>query len=143
MSNLNASVVSRLGNLALVPFVVGAIVICATGGSTQALAAKVTSAYGAVVISFLGGIHWGLGFREPQPSARLFLWGVVPSLVAWMALLFSSPTALLLNAGMLSLCYLIDRGVYPLHGSAHWLPLRFRLTVIAVPSCLVGAAGAW
>lgn len=143
MNPPNSSVVSRLGYLALVPFVAGAIVICTTGGSAQALAAQALSAYGAVVISFLGGIHWGLGFRETQPSAPLFLWGVVPSLVAGTALLFSSPIALLLHAGMLSLCFAIDRRVYPLHGSAPWLALRFRLTVVAVPSCLFGAAGAW
>jgi hypothetical protein len=48
-------------------------------------------AYGAVVLSFLGGVHWG--FALPDPSghgsrARLGL-GVVPSLVGWIGLLIA------------------------------------------------------
>jgi hypothetical protein len=53
-------------------------------------------AYGAVILAFLGGVHWGtalaepVGYPAPQTAgiqrARLGL-GVVPSLVGWVALL--------------------------------------------------------
>ena len=46
-------------------------------------------AYGAVILAFLGGVHWGFALPEPSgrgERARLVL-GVVPSLVGWVALL--------------------------------------------------------
>ena len=43
------------------------------------------SAYAALIVSFLGGIHWGLAFRHTEPPLALLAWGVVPSLVAWVA----------------------------------------------------------
>ena len=42
------------------------------------------------IASFLGAIHWGLAMRGPaSPRAQIFpfVWGVVPSLLAWLALL--------------------------------------------------------
>jgi hypothetical protein len=46
-------------------------------------------AYGALILAFLGGVHWGLVLAEAMPPHtewRLAL-GVVPSLVGWVALL--------------------------------------------------------
>jgi len=131
----------RLGYLALLPFMLGAALVWLVRDSGQTLAASALNAYAAVVISFLGGIHWGLGLQQSQPPASLFLWGVVPSLVACGALLLPNAAALASHAAMLALCYLVDRKVYPLHGASAWLPLRFRLTAIAAFSCLAGAAG--
>lgn len=45
--------------------------------------------YGAVTLSFLGGVHWGFALTEDPPRAersRLVL-GVLPALVGWLALL--------------------------------------------------------
>ena len=45
-------------------------------------------AYGAVILSFLGGVRWGaaLNLRPAEARARELAWAVVPSLVAWIAL---------------------------------------------------------
>jgi hypothetical protein len=47
--------------------------------------------YAAIIISFLGGIQWGIGVatidQQPRTARSLFLLSVVPSLLAW-ALLF-------------------------------------------------------
>jgi hypothetical protein len=85
-----------LGVAGLVPFVGAGYVTLATPEprATQALAALI--AYGAVILSFLGGVHWGFAV-QPAPmeamapsaraqSLRLGL-GVVPALVAWVALM--------------------------------------------------------
>lgn len=48
-------------------------------------------AYGAIILAFLGGVHWGFALQDPTPRAqraRLIL-GVVPSLVGWVAVLFT------------------------------------------------------
>lgn len=43
--------------------------------------------FGAVILSFLGGIHWGLAVMNKQSAdwSRLG-WGVTPSLLGWGAL---------------------------------------------------------
>ena len=132
---------TRLGYVALLPFVVGAAAVLIARGAAQAHAAAALSAYAATVVSFLGGIHWGFGFRTSRPPASLFVWGVVPSLVAWAALLLPMAAALALHAATLSACFLVDRAVYPRQDAGAWLPLRSRLTAIAVLACLLGAGG--
>jgi len=103
---------------------------------------RALSAYAALIISFLGGIHWGLGFRARSPEPARFVWGIVPSLVAWVAVLMPASAGLVVQGAMLIVCYVVDRKVYPLHGLAAWLTLRFRLTAVAGLSCFLGAAGA-
>ena len=69
-----------LGYAGLIPFVAGAALAWLIQPEWRPFTAAALSAYAAVIVSFLGGIHWGIGFRDGTP--RLFLWGVVPSLVA-------------------------------------------------------------
>ena len=69
-----------LGYVGLIPFVAGAALTGLLAPESRLLAASALLAYAAVTSSFLGGIHWGIGFRDG--TSRLFLWGVVPSLVA-------------------------------------------------------------
>jgi hypothetical protein len=127
-----------LGYGGLIPFVAGAALTGLLAPESRPLAATALSAYAAVIVSFLGGIHWGIGFRDGTP--RLFLWGVVPSLVAAAALLLPPHHGLLMHAVMLLLCYVVDRRVYPAHGLQPWLRLRWHLSLVAATSCFVAAA---
>jgi hypothetical protein len=131
-----------LGHAGLLPFLLGALLVWV--GLAPELHAFVTgamSAYAALIVSFLGGIHWGLAFRLTAPPASLFVWGVVPSLVAWVAVLMPPHAGLVLHGVMLVACYLVDRRVYPVQAAAHWLTLRFRLSSVAAFSCFLAAAG--
>jgi Protein of unknown function (DUF3429) len=127
-----------LGYAGLIPFVAGAALTWLLAPASRPLVAAALSAYAAVIVSFLGGIHWGIGFRDGMP--RLFLWGVVPSLVAAAALMLPPRHGLLIHALMLLLCYAVDRRVYPAHGLQAWLGLRWRLSLVAATSCFVAAA---
>jgi hypothetical protein len=132
-----------LGYAGLVPFVLGALllwVLVLVRAEAHSFAALALSAYAALILSFLGGIHWGLALRLTAPPASLFVWGVVPSLVAWMAVLMPAYAGLVVHGVMLAVCYLVDRRVYPAHGIGHWLTLRFRLSAVASFSCFLGAA---
>lgn len=131
-----------LGHAGLLPFVLGALLVWV--GLAPDLHAFVTlalSAYAGIIVSFLGGIHWGLAFRHSAPPASLFIWGVVPSLVAWLAVIMPPYAGLVVHGTMLAVCYLVDRRVYPVQGIAHWLTLRFRLSAVASLACFLGAAG--
>ena len=132
---------NRLAFAGLLPFVLGAALMWLVRADAHPYVAGALSGYAAVIISFLGGIHWGLAFAQPRPPVTLFAWGVVPSLVAWLAVVLPPYAGLVVHGAMLVACYLVDRRVYPRHGAAHWLTLRFRLTVVAALSCFVGAAG--
>lgn len=138
-SSVPSVVAVRLGYLALVPFIGGAALVWIVGDDLRTAAAQALSAYAAVVVSFIGGIHWGFGFRQPAPRARLFVWGVVPSLVACFAVLSLPRIGLPIHAAMLVACWLVDRATYPQEGAAAWLPLRARLTVVAAACCALGA----
>ena len=96
------------------------------------------TAYGATIVAFLGGLHWGLAARGNGAGAQ-YAWGVLPSLLAWGALLLPDRPGLYVLAASLVACYLVDRRVLPAQGLGGWMPLRALLTVIAAGSCLVGA----
>jgi hypothetical protein len=58
--------------------------------------------YGATILSFLGGLHWGAALSKPAPprAPLMFAWSVVPSLVAWSSLSRTDYSeALLIMAG--------------------------------------------
>ncbi|MEY8879437.1 MAG: DUF3429 domain-containing protein [Leptothrix sp. (in: b-proteobacteria)] len=130
----------RLGYAGLIPFVLGALLAHLVRDEVYNYVALGMAAYAAVIVSFLGGIHWGLGMRQSAEPDRTYAWGVVPSLVAWIAAVMPAYAGLVIQGLMLIVCYLVDRRRYPAHGVGAWLTLRFRLTVVASLSCLLAAA---
>ncbi len=131
----------RLGYAGLLPFVAGAVLVWLVRPEAHPYVALALSGYAAVIVSFLGGIHWGLAMRQPSPPLPWLVWGVVPSLVAWLAVLMPASAGLVVFGLALLACYAVDRRLYPAQGVAHWLSLRFRLSVVAAVCCFVGAAG--
>lgn len=132
-----------LGALAVLPFAAGAALVWVGDAALRGDLAFALSAYAAVVISFIGAIHWGLAFARAGSQSGAFVWGVVPSLVAWAALLVPPRFGLVVEAAALIGCYVVDRVTYPRHGVAAWLPLRRWLTVFATLACALGAARCW
>jgi hypothetical protein len=134
-----SSATHALGWSGLLPFVGGALAVAVGPVHWHDTALRALIAYGAVIVSFLGGIHWGSPTGAAHDGARL--WGVVPSLLAWPLLLLPpSRLALLGVAVALALCWAVDRARFPSMGLAALLPLRTLLSSMAVVSCLVAAA---
>ena len=133
-----------LGYAGLLPFVGLAAAAWLTQAPVHAHVAMALLAYGAAILSFLGAIHWGLAMREShsQIGGRQLLWGVIPSLGAWVALLLPPGDGLMLVAFGLWACFLVDRRAYPRFGLGAWLPMRLTLTTIASLACMAGAWGA-
>lgn len=129
-----------LGLAGLIPFVALAGLQWLSPPGWRMLAGLALLAYGAVIVSFLGGIHWGLALREP--SARQLLWAVTPSLLAWLAVLLDQPAGPVVLALSLVLCLWVDQRTYPRLGLQAWLPLRRLLTLVATASVL-SAVMAW
>lgn len=130
-----------LGYAGLVPFVGGALLIWLVDPEALPFVAQALSTYAALVASFLGGIHWGLALREPAPSTLQLAWGAVPSGPAWIGAMMPASSGLVVGGLVLLLAWLVDRKIYPAHGAARWLTLRFRLSAGASLCCFIGAAG--
>ncbi len=133
-----------LGYAGLIPFVGLALAAWFLGPADRGPAVTALLAYGATILSFIGAIHWGLAMRDASGAfGRLLVWGVVPSLVAWVALLITQTPGLLLVATGLWACFAVDRVVYRSCRLQAWLPMRLTLTAVASLSCLVGAMALW
>ena len=131
-----------LGIAGLVPFVACALTIWALRDPVvSARVAFALAAYAATIVAFLGGVHWGPALRAVGVAPVPLIWGVMPQLAGWLALLLPSFSSLLVCAAVLVVCYVADRRLYPAAGLAAWLPMRLQLTVGAVVSCVLGAIG--
>ena len=131
----------RLGFAGLIPFALLAALMWLVDAKLLPFVAIALSGYAATIVSFLGGVHWGIGFMKGEASPRFhFIWGVVPSLIAWLALMMPAYAALPLLGLVVAACYAVDSKTYPAASLASWLPMRLRLTVVATASCVLGAA---
>lgn len=128
-----------LGIAGLIPFLgcgLGAVRPEPVGGEHTAMP---LIAYSAVVLAFLGGVHWGFvleGAQERAERERLVL-GTVPALLGWLALMlgiygYTLLALALLIAGFIGTAVVEQRGrhleLIP-HG---YMILRWALT------CIVG-----
>lgn len=134
-----------LGHLGLLPFFAltafGWAPADAVFGSVPLarLAQLLLIAYSAVILSFLGAVHWGFALLTPGlvPPAigRALTWGVLPSLLGWLALLMifvgiKAWLVLVFVIGDLLLCRLMDGALLRLYPAVPdwYLGLRTRLT---------------
>lgn len=133
--------IQRLGYGGLIPFVGLACLMWIVTPEAHPFVAIALTAYAATIAAFLGGIHWGIGLRHNAPARKLhMLWGIVPSLVAWIAVMMPAYAGLPVLGVLLVACYLVDRKTWPEAGLRDWMTMRFRLTVVSTFACLLGAA---
>lgn len=129
-----------LGLAGLVPFLAGVVLTVNPPGPVPPGAiVQATLLYGAVILSFLGGIDWGAAMLRGERATAPYLVAVIPSLVAWVTLLFVYPThQAFVLALAFALKWLVDRfhlqvGRYP----QAFMRLRTLLTIGAVAALLV------
>ncbi|MDA8051978.1 MAG: DUF3429 domain-containing protein [Rhodospirillales bacterium] len=127
-----------LGLAGLLPFLFCGFASLAQA-ATWALPALI--GYGAVVLAFLGAVHWGLALAPQAPAAaappeveraRLLL-GVVPALIGWAALLVPRWAGLLvLIAGFVGVLVMEAAGHRRLLVPPGYMWLRWILSVAVV-----------
>lgn len=100
--------------------------------------------YGAVIISFLGAIHWGLEYAGygGYHSYRRYVYGVIAPAIAWPTLLMPIEYALITQFLAFNFLYLADaratvRGWFPSWYSTY----RFVLTFIVGASIVISLVG--
>ncbi len=92
-----------LGLAGLLPFMGSGLAAWLAPPAWQVSAIYGFTYYSAVILSFLGGIHWGSALQMPRAdNPRRLILAMMPSLIAWPALLFNTVTGLwVLLAGFL------------------------------------------
>ena len=110
--NAPAPLLHILGYAGLIPFIFFGV--AAWFGSTQwqAFSLHALGFYGAVILSFLGAVHWGLFLLDR--SHRVLglsapIWAVVPSVAAWAALLLPTVPSLTVLLLLFPLLLWVDR----------------------------------
>lgn len=135
-----STVASWIGYAGLIPFV-ASLALCYLGDPpAQQFGIRALGAYAAVILSFIGGIHWGVATQKTtDETVGWYLGSVIPSLLGWLALLLR-PSA---TMAVLLLCFLawfVYERMTPIARTfpAWFVRLRLRLTSGAVVTLMLG-----
>lgn len=130
-----------LGFAGAIPFVAGAFASLPVAGALRPWGLPLLLDYGAIILSFMGGVHWGAAMMRGDADVGSLGRSVASALVALPAALIGGAAGLLLlAAGFLGLL-LYDEQETRIGRLPKWYPdLRRPLTAIVAVSLLVGAA---
>jgi hypothetical protein len=134
-----------LGGLGALPFIGLAGALPFLVGAPKRFAVEALVAYGETILSFLGGIHWGLAIAPQGDAKRATLpvrltFSIIPSLAAWAALLVPDTSGLFVLAAAIAAMLWVDLRATRAAEAPAWYPtLRLPLTCIVVAALLLGA----
>lgn len=132
-----------LGAGGLIPFVGLALLATVGPEADHVYWLTALSYYGAVILSFVGALHWAHALRREASGRGAWLqygYSVLPPLLAWLSLLFPVWTALKLQALALLACYAFDRAMVRIDPLPSWfLRLRAVLTGVSAASLLAAS----
>lgn len=131
-----------LGYSGLIPFVFFGAGVWFGPALWQSFSLHALTAYGAVILSFLGAVHWGLYLADPAhrvPGFAAPAWAVIPSVAGWGALLLPTTLSLLVLLMLFPLVLWVDRAsLHTVRLPYRYLVLRGYLTLGAILSLLSG-----
>lgn len=136
-----------LGVLGVLPFVISTTVTLLAPEPWSGYALSALTYYGAVILSFLGGIQWGLAILHQQQSPGLnsgqlkrLVLSVIPSLISWGALMLPLPLGALVLAATFAFVLVIDLRLTHEGYAPVWYPrLRLPLTMAVTATLVLGA----
>jgi Protein of unknown function (DUF3429) len=105
--------------------------------------------YGAIVLTFMGAVHWGLAMTAPVADGggtwgtrsqwRAYTVSMVPGLVAWVALLLPTKVGAWVLVASFGLLLVYDLWSMRAGEAPAWfMKLRVPLAVMAIGSLIVG-----
>ena len=139
-SEIHPQLAKLIGYGGLIPFVGCAALMYAGNTGASIIALFASAVYGAVILSFVGAVHWGLTMREDR-SPYWYVWSVIPAILGWLSIvLLDIKISLLALAIAFTLAWSVDRqanlqGLIP----AWYMRMRNILTVGATVSLLATA----
>ncbi|HET8545154.1 MAG TPA: DUF3429 domain-containing protein [Pseudolabrys sp.] len=130
-----------LGALGILPFL-GLSVVAWVAPENLALAAvEAVVAYGAVIVSFIGGALWGfashhLTGKQATMAGAVLAVSVLPSLVGWLALLLPTAWSVALLSVAFAAVLGLDHWVMSIALAPRWW-MRLRLPLSATVATLL------
>jgi len=124
---------AQLGYAGLLPFIAALLLIAFAGPEPARLGMQAFVVYGAVILSFLGGIRWGAATTTTTNLGRALAVSVLPSL--WAAVVLLLPSFELSAWGLMTGFAVLGLAdwFFPGPRVASWMrPLRARLTTAVV-----------
>jgi hypothetical protein len=129
-----------LGSGGLIPFIGLALAAWVASPENAAQAVRYLVYYGAVILSFVGALHWAFAMTQPIDEferGRVYGWSVCPAIAAWLALMMPTAGGLVVMAAVFLLHYRMDRKLAQLASLPAWYPkLRLWLTLGTVAALL-------
>ncbi len=125
-----------LGAAGLLPPLVALGAMLLARRPEQDLAFRAAGAYGAVILSFLGGAWWGIAASRGHPRDLPYWLGlaVLPALAGFAIVVFLGPLSLMLLALLFLGCLWVDRELgRRFVAPTWWLPMRLPLSL-----CMAG-----
>jgi hypothetical protein len=127
-----------LGLAGLIPFWGLTFIVIFAEKSLSFSALKLQIAYGAVILSFLGGIHWGIAVHSIEKATWPRMgWGIILSLVGWGAIFIPHIYSLVLLGLALISALVVDLQLVDNYSEGAWYrTLRFILSFGAISALL-------
>ncbi len=131
----------RVGAAGLVPFVALAAIAWFADPERARTAVAWQVQYAAIILAFVGALHWGIVLTErllsPWRTVISLVWSVIPALYAWVVVMMPAQRALSLLVAGLVLAFLADAALYRDYSVPRWfIGLRFVLTAVACVALL-------
>ena len=148
MNQLKRTYIPKLlGYLGLIPFFASSILIWVP--QYHQYGVESLKAYSAIILTFIGGVHWGLAMQSVQdansPEANYyhnqFIFSVIPSLIAWIAIVFLKPFSLIILALCFCVFWFSEKLLYIHLFSTWYRKLRNHLTLVATLIIAIGWLG--
>ncbi|AHE97579.1 hypothetical protein THITH_04100 [Thioalkalivibrio paradoxus ARh 1] len=137
------SLLASLGYAGLIPFLFFGAASWLGSPTWQDFALNALALYGAVILAFLGAVHWGLYLADRNHRVAGLAapaWAVLPAVTGWAALLLPAPLSVAALVPMFALAFMVDRVSLIRRASASgYLVLRGYLTLGAMLSLSSGA----
>ena len=130
------SLAGRLMLLGLIPFWSLALATMLWADTDAVDLRLILLAYGAVIASFIAGIHWGLYLQQDAP-VNLFIHSNIIAVTAWIAVVFNNGLSYLILVVCFGYLLLIDYRLYRSGLLAQWFFWkRAQITALVVGALL-------
>ena len=132
-----------LGLAGLIPFFGMLSLAAGVEGTQRTVRLFYLAGYGAIILSFVGALHWGVAMMLTRDSDterwKLMTWSTVPALIGWATLPLPPHTAFAVLIATFWVHFVMDRALATRHGVPDWyLPLRLILTSGATACLALG-----
>lgn len=139
-----------MGYGGLIPFVILSLCLVAGVGIVGfdlARTGQLLMSYAAIILSFIGAVHWGvaLAHHESMPTSllnRFYAYSALPSIFAWVVLLLPTQVGLIVISALFWLAFWVDHKFLFERLSVNYGKFRLHLTfIVSSALALAGVFG--